>query len=160
MTTTMNGHRPVITDSDDARVRVHAPETPRKADRGPVERDRSAYARVIHDRPSKVKRAHDRLSQAVTVHAEDVAAATRRTRTLTEAPTSIVDVWRHVAPAAGECPSKLGWLAGAAGGLFRACVVTAAYGLAHAVGSRLRAQVGLALFLLTVAVVAVGGHLT
>ncbi len=156
MTATLNGHRPAFTDGDDPAMRVRAPGTPGKSADRPDKRDRSAYTRVIPDGGPR----RQRTSEQVSLHVTEVVAAARRTRTLTELPVSIAEAWRTVPPTVGECPGRARWLAGLLAGLFRACVTTVTYGLTLSVATRLRAGVGLCLFVLCAAAVFVAGVLT
>lgn len=62
---------------------------------------------------------------------------------LTEAPPPAGLMWQQVAPAAGEAPNWVAWLAMSTAGLFRAVAVTGLWVLALSVSTRTRAGVGL-----------------
>lgn len=159
MTSTINGRRPPLTDGDDVRMCVRAPETPAAAPKTPAERDDSAYTRVIQDDATKVKRS-DKIRDAASLHAVEAASALAGNATVNEVPHTIAEAWRKVAPARDEYAGRAAWLALTVGGLFRAFVVTLSWGAAVTVGTRLRALVAFCLLLATVAGVAVAGALT
>jgi hypothetical protein len=158
VTSTINGHRPPLTDGDDVRMCVRAPETPATGPKTPVERDDSAYTRVIQDDATKVKRS-DKIRDTASLHVAEVASALAGNATVNELPLTIAEAWRQAVPTKGEHGGRAARLAFSVGGVHRAIVATLAWGLLAAHGTRLRALVGLALLLTTVAAVALAGSL-
>jgi hypothetical protein len=158
VTSTINGHRTPITDGDDVQMCVRASENLAAAPKTATERDDSAYTRVIQDDATKVKRS-DKIRDAASLHAAEVASALAGNATVNEVPLTIAEAWRQAVPAKGEHGGRAARLAYATGGVHRAIVATLAWGVLAAHGTRLRALVGLALLLTTVAAVTLTGSL-
>ena len=163
MTTTVNGYRPTDTVRDEVTMCVRASENPVEASEPGSERENSMYTHVIQDEAQKVKSKRERMSQTVTTHANDLGKAALRSWTLHEEMPTHDDVWTQVRPPQGSHTgrfARLTWTADATGGVFRACVTSLAILIAQSLGSRIRAQVGLALFVLAILAVVLGGYLT
>ncbi len=108
---------------------------------------RNGKGHVVADATSKVR-------DAASKHAGDVRAAVAAAKGLTEPLTPLHAAARTVAPAKGEAPNWVAWVGMTVAGLFRLAVTALGTLVVHAVATRIRAGVALALF-----VVAVGAHL-
>ncbi len=132
--------------------------TPQPADRG-----RSGLKSVCTRAISRFRRngkghvvgaATGTVRDAASKHAGAARAAVSMSKGFTEPLTSLDDAARTVAPATGEAPGRVAWVAMTLAGLFRLAVTAAGTLLVHAVATRIRAGAALALF-----VVAITAHL-
>jgi hypothetical protein len=119
--------------------------------------------------PGPVHRHLARASDAAAGHAREARAAAATSWAFSESPPPAGEMWRQVLPVKGEAPNKAAWLVMAAAGLFRALVISLCWLVALSVAgnladtgrrTRIRAGVGLALFVLVVCVGAVARALS
>lgn len=152
MTSTINGHSHTVTAGDDVQGCVRAPQDAVQVPDPAGERGGSAYTRAI-PQPSAVDHANlaAKVRNFVSLHAGEAKTAAARARMFDEQPMTVAEAWRHVLPASGEASGLLARASGTVAGLFRAVVLSLAYLVALAVGTRIAAGVALAVTLFVVA---------
>ncbi len=154
MTATINGHK--LTDGDDVRDCVRAPETPVQTptdlDSGPESAFTPVHTRAIPDDPETDKATARALARDfVSRHGGEALDALDQSWLMTEVPLTAGEAWRDALPRKGEASGKAVWLAMATAGLFRALAVSLLHLFLLAVGTRMRAGVALLLSVLAVA---------
>lgn len=162
MTQTINGHK--VTDRDDARMRVRAPESAVPVADSPPSAGESActpvHTRAIPDQQPEINdQDGPKVRDVVSQHGRDAVRALDQSWLLTEVPLTAGEAWRTVPPAKGEASGKAAWLAMTTAGLFRALVVTGGHLVLLAVGTRIRAGVALVLTVLACASACAAHHL-
>lgn len=134
-----------MTQSDSARVRVHAPEMASQRHPGPAG-SVASRAREEYSPAGRARKAHPR--RGASLHVVEIGDEAAAGWLLTEAPPAAGTMWRQVAPRPGEAPGKVAWVLMSTAGLFRAVAVTGLWVVALSVSTRTRAGVGLVLVVL------------